>query len=155
MLNVNAHPPFCHNSTATSIFLYVHTYITRCAIIGRTNGPTLVLHSRSNDQLILKISIHVCFRVWLLELHICIVSAGWRRGGWLGKYRQVLALQLSLWPWWVTVKPTKPIFLKQSQYGSINNMDYGSSHVWMYDSSDDEFFSETELNEGLWLSDRY
>ena len=33
-------------------------------------------------------------------------------------------------------------------------MDYGSSHVWVYENSDEEYFSETELNEGMWLSDR-
>lgn len=32
-------------------------------------------------------------------------------------------------------------------------MDYGSSHVWVYDFSDEEYFSETELQEGMWLSD--
>lgn len=32
-------------------------------------------------------------------------------------------------------------------------MNHGSTHVWMYDCSDDEFVSETELQEGMWLSD--
>ena len=31
-------------------------------------------------------------------------------------------------------------------------MEHGSSYVWMYDSSDEEYFSDTELNEGMWLS---
>ena len=30
-------------------------------------------------------------------------------------------------------------------------MNHGSTHVWMYDCSDDEFVSETELQEGMWL----
>ena len=36
-------------------------------------------------------------------------------------------------------------------------MDYGSSHVWLYDDSDEEYISDSELKEGMWLSesDRY
>lgn len=30
-------------------------------------------------------------------------------------------------------------------------MDYGSTHVWLYDDSDEEFISDTELQEGMWL----
>ena len=30
-------------------------------------------------------------------------------------------------------------------------MDYGSSHVYMYDNSDDELISDEEFKEGMWL----
>ena len=30
-------------------------------------------------------------------------------------------------------------------------MDYGSTHVWLYDDSDEEFISDSELQEGMWL----
>ena len=30
-------------------------------------------------------------------------------------------------------------------------MEHGSTHVWMYDCSDEEFISDSELQEGMWL----
>ena len=43
------------------------------------------------------------------------------------------------------------MLLRESEVPGVT-MDYGSSHVWMYDDSDEEYFSETELQEGMWLS---
>ncbi len=31
-------------------------------------------------------------------------------------------------------------------------MDHGSTYVWLYDSSDEEVVSDSELQEGMWLS---
>ena len=43
------------------------------------------------------------------------------------------------------------LYLPSLQAGNWGEMDYGSTHVYMYESSDEEVISEGEYNEGMWL----
>ena len=38
-----------------------------------------------------------------------------------------------------------------SAVGTVSVLKLASDHVWMYDHSDEEVVSDSELNEGMWL----